>query len=306
MQKKIILAGGTGFVGKYLTKKYRSLGYSVIIISRQKEHINWNDVPGIVNALEHADMLINLAGKSVDCRYTKKNKKAIYDSRIDTTVLLGDAVLACKKAPALWINSSTATIYRHAEDRPMTESKGEIGDGFSVNVATNWEKTFFSFKLSATRQVALRMAIVLGKDGGVMKPLTNLVRFGLGGKQGSGHQMFSWIHIEDLFNIINFIRQQEDLSGVFNTSSPNAVNNKTLMQLLRKNLGIKIGLPLPGWLLEIGAIFIKTETELILKSRWVIPERLLESGFNFTYPNVDEAFANILKHGSSASLSPTA
>lgn len=295
MQKKIIIAGGTGFVGKYLAKQFQSLGYQVIIISRQKGHINWDDVGVIVNALEHADMLINLAGRSVDCRYTKKNKKAIFDSRIDTTAILGEAVLVCKTPPALWINSSTATIYRHAADRPMTESTGEIGAGFSVNVATNWEKTFFSFKLPATRQVALRMAIVLGKEGGVMKPLTNLVRFGFGGKQGSGHQMFSWIHINDLFNIINFVHHHEDLSGIFNASSPDPVNNKTLMQLFRMNLGIKVGLPLPGWLLEIGAVFIKTETELILKSRWVLPERLLESGFNFEYPTVDKALANILK-----------
>ncbi|MGB4843900.1 MAG: TIGR01777 family oxidoreductase [Ferruginibacter sp.] len=295
MDKKIIIAGGTGFVGKYLSQKYKAIGYNVIIISRQKKHINWDDQSAIVTALENSTMLINLAGKSVDCRYNKKNKKTIFNSRTDTTKMLGNAILNCKIPPVLWINSSTATIYRHAEDRPMTESTGEIGSGFSVNVATNWEKAFFEFNLSATRQVALRMAIVLGKDGGVIQPLKNLVRFGMGGKQGKGNQMFSWIHIEDVFSIVEFTRQLDEVNGVLNTAAPNPVTNKMLMQLLRNNMNVKIGLPIPKWLLEIGAIIIKTETELILKSRWVVPERLSEAGFQFKYPDLNKALKNILK-----------
>jgi uncharacterized protein len=294
MQQKIVIAGGTGFTGKYLSQKFKALGYQVIIISRQAEHINWDNTAAIIAALENATMLINLAGKSVDCRYNEKNKQEIFDSRINTTKALGNAVLQCKNPPPLWINSSTATIYRHAEDRPMTESTGEIGSGFSVNVATNWEKSFFDFTLPNTRQVALRMAIVLGKDGGVIKPLKNLVRFGLGGKQGKGNQMFSWIHIEDLYNIIIYLQQHKELSGVFNTSAPNPVSNKTLMQLFRKNMNAIIGLPAPAWLLKFGAVLIKTETELILKSRWVVPEKLLQSGYQFKYQTVDEALKNIL------------
>jgi uncharacterized protein len=294
MQQKIVIAGGTGFTGKYLAQKFKALGYQVIIISRQAEHINWDNTAAIIATLENAEMLINLAGKSVDCRYNEKNKQEIFDSRINTTKALGNAVLQCKNPPPLWINSSTATIYRHAEDRPMTESAGEIGSGFSVNVATNWEKSFFDFTLPNTRQVALRMAIVLGKDGGVIKPLKNLVRFGLGGKQGKGNQMFSWIHIEDLYNIIIYLQQHKELSGVFNTSAPNPVSNKTLMQLFRKNMNAIIGLPAPAWLLKFGAVLIKTETELILKSRWVVPEKLLQSGYQFKYQTVDEALKNIL------------
>ena len=294
MLKKIVIAGGTGFVGKFLTQKFIALGYEVIIISRQTNHINWDNISAIIAALENATMLINLAGKSVDCRYNKKNKKEIFDSRINTTKILGEVILQCKNPPALWINSSTATIYRHAQDRPMTESTGEIGTGFSVNVATNWEKTFFNFTLSNTRQVALRMAIVLGKNGGVIKPIKKLVRFGLGGKQGNGNQMFSWIHIEDLFGIIIYMQQHKNLKGVFNTAAPNPVNNKTLMQLFRKEMNTKIGLPTPAWLLKMGAVLIKTETELVLKSRWVIPERLLQEGFNFKYKTINEALKNIL------------
>ena len=297
MKTKIVIAGGTGFVGQYLHKKFTASGYEVIIISRNKNHVNWNSIPLITEGLQNSTMLINLAGKSVDCRYNKKNKKEIYDSRIGTTKILGDAILNCKNPPPLWINSGTATIYRHAQDRPMTESTGEIGAGFSVNVATNWEKSFFDFKLPETRQVALRMAIVLGRSGGVIKPLKNLVRFGLGGKQGSGKQMFSWIHIEDLFRIITFVQQHNELCGVINTAAPNPVNNKTLMQLLRKNMKAVFGLPAPVWLLKLGAIIIKTETELILKSRWVIPERLSAAGFQFQYPEIDTALKQIIRDG---------
>ena len=294
MLKKIIIAGGTGFTGKYLTQKFIDLGYEVIIISRQPNHINWNNSTAIIAALENVAMLINLAGKSVDCRYNEKNKKEIFNSRINTTKILGEAILQCKNPPPLWINSSTATIYRHAHDRPMTESAGEIGTGFSVNVATNWEKSFFDFKLKNTRQVALRMAIVLGKDGGVVQPIKNLVRFGLGGKQGSGNQMFSWVHIEDLYSVIIFLQQHKELQGVFNTSAPNPVTNKTLMQVFRNNMKMPLGLPTPKWLLKIGAVFIKTETELVLKSRWVIPESLLQAGFVFKFKTIDEALKNIL------------
>ena len=294
MKKKIIIAGGSGFIGTYLTQKFKSLGYEVIIFSRQASHVNWNNTTGMIAALENAEMLINLAGKSVDCRYTKNNKQQILSSRIETTNALGEAITQCKNPPVIWINASTATIYRHAEDRPMTESDGEIGKGFSVDVATNWEKAFFHFKLRETRQIALRIAIVLGKDGGVIRPFKNLVRFGLGGKQGNGKQMFSWIHVEDVFNIILFLQQHPNLSGVFNVAAPNPVSNKILMQAFRKTMSVKFGLPSPKWLLTIGAMIIKTETELILKSRWVIPKKLMLAGYYFTFKTIDEALKNIL------------
>lgn len=294
MTKKIVLAGGTGFTGKYLSDKFKKQGYEVIIISRQKNCINWNDEKGIIEAVNNSEMLINLAGKSVNCRYNNKNKDEILNSRTTTTEILGNAVLKCEKPPELWINSSTATIYRHALDRPMTESTGEIGKGFSVDVATSWEKSFFDFKLPATRQIALRMAIVLGKDGGVMIPFENLVKFRLGGKQGNGKQMFSWIHIEDLYQIILFLKQKTEYKGVYNCSSPNPIENSILMKTLRNVLNIKTGLPAPKFLLELGAIFIRTETELILKSRWVVPEKLLEAGFIFRFETIEKAIKDIL------------
>lgn len=294
MSQKIVIAGGTGFIGRYLTKKFIDLGCQVLIISRHKNNVSWGDENGIINALEDAALLINLSGKSVNCRYHKKNREEILESRTKTTTALGEALLKCNHPPELWINSSTATIYRHALDQPMTESTGEIGRGFSVNVAKQWERALFKFDLPKTRLIALRMAIVLGKQGGVMMSFTNLVRFGLGGKQGKGNQMFSWIHEKDLFGIIMFLQSRKDLEGVFNCSSPKAVDNKTLMKLLRQTLNVKFGLPAPTWLLKVGAVCIGTETELILKSRWVSPERLLEAGYEFEYPGLDVALEDIL------------
>lgn len=294
MNKKIVIAGGTGFIGQFLKKQFENSGYQTFIVSRNKPNIQWTETHEIVKALDSSELLINLAGKSVDCRYNNKNKAAILKSRVETTKALGEAILKCNKPPELWINSSTATIYRHAEDRPMTEEEGEIGSGFSVNVAISWEKAFFDFELPQTRQIALRMAIVLGKSGGAIQPLKNLVRFGLGGEQGNGKQMFSWIHIDDLYNIILFLQSNNDLKGVFNCSSPNPVKNKTLMKKLRQEMNVPFGLPSPKWILEIGSVIIRTETELILKSRWVLPEKLQQAGYSFKYPTLDGTLKNIL------------
>jgi uncharacterized protein len=295
MKKKVILAGGTGFIGKYLEGKFNQLGYEVSIISRTPPHLSWEDHSGIVKALEDSELLINLAGKSVDCRYNPKNQAEILKSRTKTTHILGNAILACKNPPPLWINSSTATIYRHAEDRPMTEETGEIGAGFSVEVAKQWESAFFSFDLPHTRQVALRMAIVLGENGGVIQPYKNLVRFGLGGVQGSGNQRFSWVHVEDVYQIMLFLKEREDLSGVFNCSAPHPITNREYMQHFRTVMNKSFGLPTPKWMLEWGAMMIGTESELVLKSRWVIPEKLEREGYRFRYTHIDQALKNIMK-----------
>ncbi|TWT01616.1 TIGR01777 family oxidoreductase [Planomicrobium sp. CPCC 101079] len=294
MERKVIIAGGTGFIGRYFEKRFLEEGYEVYIISRQEKHLSWLDHTGIVAALDGADMLINLAGKSVNCRYNKRNKEEILESRIETTQILGNAMYACENAPPLWINSSSATIYRHAKDRPMTESTGEIGTGFSVEVAKAWEQSLFAFKLPRTRQIALRTAIVLGEDGGVMNPYLNLVRFGLGGVQGPGDQMFSWIHIEDLYRIVLFLQDQPHLKGIFNCSSPHPVSNRVLMTELRKQANRALGFRAPAWMLEMGAAMIRTETELVLKSRWVLPERLQKEGFEFRYETLDKALEHIM------------
>ncbi|RAZ67309.1 TIGR01777 family oxidoreductase [Planococcus maitriensis] len=292
MVKKAVIAGGTGFIGMYLKEKYERLGYRVHIISRQSGHIQWDDACAMKDALDGAKLVINLAGKSVNCRYTEANKREIFNSRTETTETLGRMIEACSTAPELWVNASTATIYRHAEDRPMTERNGEIGRGFSVAVAKAWEDSFFSFHLPDTRQVALRIAIVLG-DGGVMEPYRKLVKYGLGGKQGSGRQMFSWIHIEDLYRTVRFMQHRDELSGVFNASAPNPVTNQEWMKMLRQSMNRRGGLPASKWMLETGAAALRTETELILKSRWAVPERLVREGFRFRYPGLRSALADL-------------
>ena len=229
---------------------------------------------------------------------------------------IGQAIAAAGNPPPLWVNSSTATIYRHAEDRPMTESRGELGSGFSVEVAKAWERALFAEALPGTRRVALRSTIVLG-DGGVFGTLRMLARFGLAGAQhdgwwpvsrarreaGTAHdpgarrgrQRFSWVHIEDVARIIDFLEQHPELEGPVNAAAPHPVDNATFMAAVRRALGVRFGVPTPRWMLEIGALLIRTETELILKSRWVLPERLDAAGFTFAWPELGPALRDVAR-----------
>ena len=293
-RKRIVIAGGTGFIGSYLKNRFIEEGFSVSIISRKIGDIQWKDSASIIKALNGCDVLINLTGKSVDCRYTYKNKWNILTSRTESTLQLHKLIAKCSLPPKLWINSSTATIYRHAEDRPMTEKNGEIGTGFSVHVAEYWENTFFSRKSINTKQVALRMAIVLGK-GGALKPMLALTKLGFGGKHGNGQQHFSWIHIEDVYQQIRFIMLSDNPSAIYNCSSPHPVKNEELMSMLREKTGMKFGLPLSENMLKFGAVIIQTEAELLLKSRWVIPENLMNEGYEFKFPNLGNALDNLLQ-----------
>lgn len=307
---RVVIGGSTGFIGRHLLKKYRAEGREVITISRSGADLTWGDQPGIDAAVDGAALVIGLAGKSVSCRYTPENRAEIFRSRLETTATLSAAIRRAAMPPALWVNSSTATIYRHAEDRPMTESDGELGTGFSVEVAKAWERALMADALPATRRVALRTAIVLG-DAGVLGPLRNLARLGLGGTQldgwwpvsaarraaGTAHlpgarggrQRFSWIHVDDVLGIIDFAEAHPDLEGPINACTPNPVDNRTFMAAVRRAVGARIGPPLPRWMLELGAMGIRTETELILKSRWVLPERLTAAGYVFRHPDLDEA-----------------
>lgn len=301
--KKVILAGGTGFLGDVLAKHFIELNYEVFIISRQKKENqqgityltwdgeNWGDW---AKSLENAEVLINLAGRTVNCRYNAKNKQEIYDSRLKSTAILGEAILKCENPPKLWINSSSATIYRHALDRPMDELTGEYGSGFSVDVCQKWEAAFNQCNTPNTRKVALRMAMVLGKNGGVMIPFINMVRLGLGGTQASGKQYISWIHEQDFANMIQFIVENPKIEGAFNCSAPNPMPNQDFLKTLRNILKVPFGLPAAKWMLEIGAWAIGTETELLLKSRRVVPTKMLDLGFEFKYPTVREAFTEII------------
>ncbi|MCU0444064.1 MAG: TIGR01777 family oxidoreductase [Microscillaceae bacterium] len=302
-RKKIVIAGGSGFLGEAMAKYFLAKGYEVLIIARQNpqysekiQYAQWDGktLSTWAKQLENATALINMAGKSVNCRYNEANKRQIYDSRLHTTRILGEAIGQCQNPPLVWLNSSSATIYRHALDRPMDEPKGEIGTGFSVDVCQQWEAEFNNASTPHTRKVILRTAIVLGKSGSVFPYLLHIVRLGWGGRQGNGKQMFSWIHLEDFNRAVHYLIDNEALSGVFNLSSPNPVSNQMLMQSLRQKGKFWLGLPAETWMVRLGAWLIGSEAELLLKSRWVLPTRLLESGFQFNYPNLDLALDELL------------
>jgi len=301
--KKLIIAAGTGFLGQVLIHHFKDKFEEIVILTRGNskiidgiKYVNWNarTFSGWEKELENATVLINLAGKSVDCRYTEKNKKEILLSRIQSTKILNKAVLNCVNPPKHWLNSSTSTIYRFSLDKEMNEIDGEIGNDFSINVALSWEKAFFKTETPNTLKTALRTSIVLGKDGGAFIPLKTLAKIGFGGKQGKGNQFISWIHEEDFANAVDFILQKE-LTGVINLVSPKPVRNADFMKKLRKAVGFPFGIPMNKFFLEIGSFFIRTETELVLKSRNVIPKRLLENEFQFKFGDIDDAFKNLLK-----------
>jgi uncharacterized protein (TIGR01777 family) len=309
--KRLILAGGSGFLGQILAKYFRKAGYEIVVLTRSPKQtsstigeVNWDgrSLGAWAAELEGADAVINLAGRSVDCRYTRANRKLIVDSRVDSTRILGEAIGRCAIPPRVWLNSSTATIYKHSLNRPMDEN-GEIGatpeaqDAFSIEVAKAWEQAFAEARTPRTRKVALRTAMVLGHGRNSVYPvLRRLVRFGLGGKMASGRQFVSWIHQTDFCRAIEFLIQKDDLSGLVNLAAPNPVTNQEMMRSLRKISGVPIGLPAMHWMLEIGAFVLRTEPELIIKSRRVIPRKLLNSGFKFEFQTLPEAFEDLAQY----------
>jgi NAD dependent epimerase/dehydratase family enzyme len=348
--KKIIIAGGTGFIGQALVK-YLGKDNEIVILGRQSSdtnknsytkklitasdgynlrYIKWNgkDVADHWSTeIDGAELIINLAGKSVNCRYHKKQRQQIFDSRTDTTRTIGEAIQKAKQPPSLWINAASATIYQNSLIKPNDEFTGNISDwkknnmpynfidylrykknrllaglfhgknstpykeldlDFSVQVCKLWEKTFVEQQTIHTRKIALRTAITLGK-GGVITPYLNLCKSGLGGKQ-----MLSWVHVEDLARMIEWLYENKKSEGIYNCVAPNVVSNYSFMKTLRQVTGYKIGLPVTTWMLEAGAFMIGTETELMLKSRWVIPARALQEGFVFKYPILKSALKEII------------
>ncbi|HEV2027000.1 MAG TPA: TIGR01777 family oxidoreductase [Candidatus Dormibacteraeota bacterium] len=317
---RIVISGGSGQVGQILARHFHARGFDVATVSRHVQPAAWSTIawdglrPGQwVKEIEGADVVINLAGRSVNCRYNRANRLAIIQSRILTTRLVGDAIGMSSRPPKLWMNASTATIYRQANDRPMDDIHGEIGGNepglpstwrFSYDVATSWERAFFDAKTPNTRKIALRSSMIMSPDkGGVMDTLLNLVRLGLGGTAGSGQQFMSWIHDADFGQAIEFLIARDDLDGCINITSPNPVPNRDFMAGLRRAYGAPIGLPATTWMLEIGAIFLRTETELILKSRRVVPRRLLDAGFSFQFPEWTPAAHDLVQRWRSTPLS---
>ncbi|MFZ0662069.1 MAG: TIGR01777 family oxidoreductase [Acidobacteriaceae bacterium] len=313
---RIVLPGGSGQVGHLLAQHFHAQGHAVTVFSRSPRPVPWRVVAwdgsagsasqssSWINELERADVCINLSGRSVNCRYNAANRREIYDSRICTTRRLNEVIAAMPNPPRLWLNMSTATIYRHDLDRPMDEATGELGGNepgapaswnFSIGVGRDWEDAFFSASTPRTRKIAMRSAIVLSPGrGGIFEALLNLVRWGLGGKVGTGRQFVSWIHGEDFVRTVDWLIAHEDLSGVVNLASPNPLPNQDFMRAFREAWGARIGLPASGPVLELGCFLMRTESELVLKNRRAVPGRLLESGFKFLFPEWPDAVRDLV------------
>jgi uncharacterized protein (TIGR01777 family) len=297
---KIVLPGGSGQVGTVLARAFHAEGHEVVVLSRRPTPAPWRVVPwdaatvgDWLAELDGADVVVNLAGRSVNCRYSRRNRRAIIDSRVKSTQAVGEAIAVAGRPPRVWLQMSTATIYAHRYDAPNDEATGVLGGNetgvpeswrFSIDVATNWERAAVEARTPHTRQVLLRSAITLSPDpGGVFRVLLGLVRRGLGGTNGDGRQFVSWVHDRDFVRAVRFLIDS-DLAGPVNVAAPNPVPNAEFMRTLRQAGGTRVGLPATRWMLEVGAFLMRSETELILKSRRVIPGRLSAAGFTFDFP----------------------
>jgi uncharacterized protein (TIGR01777 family) len=314
---KIVIPGGSGQVGTILARAFHQGGHEVAVLSRQPQRRPWRVVAwdgatlgAWQREIDGCDVVINLAGRSVNCRYTAAHREEIMQSRVRSTRVVGQAIAAAAFKPRLWLQASTATIYAHRYDGPNDEYSGILGGnepdapdtwGFSIDVARAWERAFDEADVAGTRKVALRSAMTLSPDtGGIFDTLLGLARRGLGGSAGDGRQFMSWIHDEDFIAAVRWLTDCDDLEGAVNIASPNPLPNAEFMQLLREACGARLGLPAKEWMLEIGAIFMRTETELILKSRRVVPARLLEHGFRFKYPDWRDAARDLCRRSTDA------
>ena len=308
---KIVIPGGSGQVGGILTRAFLADGHDVVVLSRGLggglgRVVEWDGehLGAWVDEVDGADVVINLAGRSVNCRYSAANRRSIVESRVKSTSVIGRAIADAKRPPRIWLQSSTATIYAHRYDAPNDEVAGLIGGAevgfpsswrFSIDVAKAWEQAAMDARVPHTRRVLLRSAMIMSPDrGGVFDVLSGLVRWGLGGTNGDGRQFVSWIQDIDFVRAIYWLIDR-DLDGPVNLASPNPLPNSEFMRELRRAWGVPFGLPATKWMLEIGAIFLRTETELILKSRRVVPGRLLESGFQFQHADWDRAAVDLCR-----------
>jgi hypothetical protein len=310
---KVVLPGGSGQIGAILARHFAPAGHEVVVLSRAADAppgargVRWDgrSLGDWVAELDGADAVINLAGRSVDCRYTDANRRAIMDSRVESTRVLGEAIAAASAPPRVWLQSSTATIYAHRFDAPNDERAGIIGGDepdapdtwrFSIEVARAWERTASDAPLpESTRLVLLRSAMVMSPDrGGVFDTLLRLVRLRVGGAAAGGRQYVSWVHHEDFARAAEWLIDHDDVSGPVNIAAPNPLPNRDFMRALREAYGTRVGLPATRLMLEAGAVLMRTETELVLKSRRVVPGLLLERGFEFEHPDWPEAARDLL------------
>jgi uncharacterized protein (TIGR01777 family) len=306
--KRIIIAGGSGFLGQALATHLLNAQWDVVILTRSPgrtglagRQVGWDarTLGDWVKEVEGSSAVVNLTGKSVNCRYNARNMQEILDSRVDSTRILGDAIGRCAQPPQVWLNAATATVYRHTFGEPWdetgeTEATAEAKDRFSVEVAWAWERTLNQASTLRTRRVAMRMAMVLGSGKNSVFPvLRRLTRLGLGGRMGNGRQFVSWIHETDYCRAVEWLINHDDFQGPVNLVAPNPIPNAEMMRTLRQVCGAPFGLPASNWMLEVGAFVLQTETELLIKSRRVIPGRLLKSGFDFRFQTIRKAFEDL-------------
>ena len=308
---KIVLPGGTGQVGTILARAFVADGHDVVVLSRKPGSAPWRVVEWDATTngswaaeINSADVVINLAGRSVNCRYTAENRRIIKESRVQSTRAVGEAIARAARPPRVWLQMSTATIYAHRFDAPNDEATGIVGNApnepdtwkFSIDVATSWERAANEAIAPHTRKVLMRSAVVLSPDrGGIFDVLLGLVRRGLGGKNGDGRQYVSWIHDRDFVRAVSWLIDRPELDGPVNLASPNPLPNAEFMRALRHAWGTRIGLPATKWMIELGAFLMRTESELVLKSRRVVPGRLPQSGFTFEHPTWPEAAADLCR-----------
>lgn len=308
---RIVLPGGSGQVGTLLARHFQEQGHFVTVLTRSPYTALWQTVHWDgetagpwTEHLEGADVCINLTGQSINCRFTKDNRKILYDSRIVPARLLNRVISDLDNPPKVWLNAATATIYRHSLDKAMDEATGELGGNeiiskgrslpdawkFSYSIANDWEAAFFETETPRTRKIAMRIAVAFSPTpGNAFAVFLNLIRLSLGGTQGNGRQYVSWIHERDFVRAVDFLIAHKEFSGPVNIAAPNPLPNREFMAALREAYGMPNGLPAPAPLIELGAFFLRTESELVLKSRRVVPGRLLDAGFEFEFPEWPEA-----------------
>lgn len=301
--KKIVIAGGSGFLGQIIVKRFKEKTEEIVLLSRsskrQQDNVRtvvWDgkNAGDWTKELNGADVLINLTGKSINCRHNDANKKELLSSRIDATEILGKAIEICELAPKLWINASAAALYIPGS-KPNTEKDTLFGNGFMEEMCIRWEASVLKSKCPQTRKIIMRITLILGKDGGVFPVLTGLTEKGLGGQAGSGKQMMSWMHEDDFLNAINWFIENENANGVYNMASPQPISNKDFMALLRKNTNALLGLPAPAFAIRLASVFMQSEPGLVLNSVHVLPQKLLDNGFHFKFAQAEDAIASLCK-----------
>ncbi len=300
--RRVVIPGGSGFLGQSLSDHLVGKGYQVVMLSRsptvnpgraQEEAWDGKTLGAWSRLLDGAEAVVNLAGKSVNCRYTPANRKEIIDSRIDSVRAIGEAISKCETPPRVWVQAGSLAIYGDTGDRICDES-APYGAGFPVETCVLWEQAFDEAQTPSTRKVLLRIGFALGSGGGAMDPLMNLAKLFLGGTTGNGKQYISWLHVRDLNRMFEWAIERDHIEGVFNATGPTPVTNAEFMRELRRALHRPWSPPVPEWAVRVGARLMGTEAELALHGRRCLPKRFLDEGFVFEHPDLKPAFQELL------------